>query len=137
MRAIDITKYGYVGQDGFRYLTMDDIETANLDAGMYFFEGATKRFFQSRIGRHVYQGPGGYYFVTSERFRGSDGRQHPRRFTVRRFDPATADIATVGEFNELTRRVAHLAAQHLAEGRPVKLNRTRASFARRQTGGQA
>ena len=95
-----------------------DIELANRQVGHHFFDVGTKRFFRSRIGRNVYEGSGGVYFVTSEQFEGSNGSRAPRRYTVRRFDPATAHIDTVGEFNVLSAAQAQRMAAKLATGEP-------------------
>ena len=75
------------------------IKYANHTAGMHFFERATMRFFDSRVLRHVYQGPGGIYFITSEQFHGSDGRSEPRKYTVREFNPITGDCFTAGDYH--------------------------------------
>lgn len=71
------------------------IRAANRDAGQFFFEPSSMRFFNSRVeGRNVY---GGRYFITSEQFTGSDGVSAPRRFTLREAF-ADGSINTVGEF---------------------------------------
>jgi hypothetical protein len=97
-------------------MTMDAIKAANAKAGFYFFERATLRFFRSRIGQTVYEGPGGTYFVTSEQFVGSGGYAAPRAYTVRRFNP-DGDIDTVGpKFNTVTKAVAARIARQMAAG---------------------
>jgi hypothetical protein len=51
-----------------------------------FFEKGARRLFNSTIGRTLYRGPGGYYFVTSEQVK--DGRvSFPRKWTVRQYIP--------------------------------------------------
>lgn len=94
------------------------IKYANRTAGHYYFERSTMRFFNSRVLSRVYEGPGGVYFVTSEQFHGSSGVSKPRRYTVRKFHPDTADISTFGPFNELSRdramRAARIAAHYPA-----------------------
>jgi len=94
--------------------TIDAIKEANHMAGQFWFSPDTLRFFRSRIGSTVYEGPGGVYFVSSEQF-GFNGTQ-PRRYTVRQFFPADARIGTVGPFNELSRAVANTRAAKLARG---------------------
>jgi len=94
---------------------IDDIKMADRAAGRYFFEQSSMRFFRSRIGNTVYQGPGGIYFITSEQFVGSQ-ETAPRKFTVRRFIPDPVDIRTVSDFNNLTRSQAHTIAKRLAKG---------------------
>lgn len=135
--AYDIKRYGFMGRsrggtwcgpesdDMHRWLTVDDVRDANAAAGFHFFDGSTIRFFRSRIGQDLYQGPGGYFFVTSEQFVGSDRIPAQRLYTVRQFMPDTGDINTVGDFNKLTRRVAHHAARRLAAGiKEPKTNNT-------------
>lgn len=86
-----------------------NIKYANEQAGQHFFSPSTMRFFKCRVGEKVYKGEKLYYFVTSERF-DWDG---PRMFTVRKFDPETGYVDTVGEFNQLTRYLAHKIASEL------------------------
>lgn len=95
---------------------MSDIKAANAAKDGHWFEPATLRFFRSRVGDTVYQGPGGVYFVSSEQFVDSRGNADERRFTVRQFDPESGDINTVGEFNKLTRSAAITEAKRLARG---------------------
>lgn len=45
-----------------------EIKRANKAAGLHWFEPETLDFFKSRISGEVYEGPGGVYFVTSERY---------------------------------------------------------------------
>ena len=75
-------------------MNITDIKRANKAAGNHWFEPATMRFFNSKVESQVYEGPGGVYFVTSERRE----RDMPKRYSVRVFDPSTGDIDTVGEF---------------------------------------
>lgn len=97
-------------------MDIDDIKMANKAAGQFFFEPSTLRFFRSRIGKTVYEGPGGIYFVTSEQFVPSSGRPAPRLYTVRRFNPETKSVDTVGEFNQMSKSSANTAARKLADG---------------------
>jgi hypothetical protein len=99
-------------------MTIDQIKSANRKAGCFFFSPDTMRFFRSRVGSTVYQGPGGVYFVTSEQFVPSRGRPAPRLYTVRVFDPATGEVDTAGEFNSLTKGRAQRAARKLADEIP-------------------
>lgn len=97
---------------------IDAIRTANKVRGKFFFERGAMRFFDSRILSTVHQGPGGVYFLTSERFHSSTGHTGPRCFTVRRFNPDTGDVSTAPgcPFNELTRSEATVAAKSYARG---------------------
>lgn len=96
-------------------LKMADIIRRNREAGRHFFDPAARRFFRSVIGRHVYQGPGGVFFVTSERF-GGPIETAPRRYTLRHFDPKTADVRTAGEAHVLDRETAEHLARKAAAG---------------------
>lgn len=91
---------------------MTAIRAANALVGGHWFDRNTLRFFRSQVLRTVYQGPGGVYFVSSEQFDDTS----PRRFTVRQFDPATGDVDTFGEFNELGRAAAVTLAKLCASG---------------------
>ena len=118
---------------------IDDIKMTNHSAGLHFFEPAAMRFFDSRCGRTVYQGPGGVYFVTSEQFHGSNGYSDGRKYTVRQFDPKTGKVETAKsancKFNEMTHAVAVGVAKDLAGGYwpvPKKAGREYGITARRQ-----
>jgi len=94
-----------------KYNSTDDIKLQAEENGSHFFSESTLRFFNSRIYSTVYQGPGGIYFVTSERI----DTDHPRVFTVRQFQPP-GNIKTVGEFQQYKRaEAARKAAKELAE----------------------
>lgn len=97
--------------------TIQDIRRAHEAIGQHFFDPAAMRFFASRIHRTVHEGPGGTFFVTSERFipvYGAGG--YPRLFTVRR---ANAD-GTLNEYSEFQafrdRHTAHMHAAAAARG---------------------
>lgn len=96
-------------------MTITDIKTANKQAGYHFFERSTMRFFDSKVERMVYEGPGGVYFITSEQFHGSDGYSAPRKWTIRKFEE-NGDINTVNGFNEFSREGAMFAARKLSKG---------------------
>ena len=48
-------------------ITIDVIKEANKKSGGKWFDRETIDFFSSRISKEVYDGPGGVYFVTSEK----------------------------------------------------------------------
>mgnify|MGYP001561920126 CR=1 FL=1 len=98
-----------------KFYDMAEIIRRNERAGFHFFDPDSKRFFRSRIGSTVYQGPGGIFFTTSERFEGSTYTA-PRRYTLRRFDPETGHVGKVGEFNVLSRSQAVRLAKKAAAG---------------------
>ena len=78
-----------------------------------WFSPDTMRFFRTRVGRYVYQGGGGIYFVTSEQYRPGASRL----YSVRRFWPEADEISTVGEFQGYkTRALAIGAAKRAASG---------------------
>jgi hypothetical protein len=89
--------------------TINKIQQEMTADGSHWWDRGTMRFFRTRVSEQVYQGEGGIYFVTSEK--GPSGK---RRYSVRKYDPATKDIDTVGEFNEMTRDRAHREAARLA-----------------------
>jgi len=95
---------------------MVEIQSANRVRGRHFFDADTKRFFRSRIGETVYQGNGGVFFITSEQFLPTAGEPFKRAFTVRQFNPETADISTAGPFNSMGRSEARTFARKLALG---------------------
>lgn len=93
--------------------TMDEIKTACRVRGSHWFDPGTMRYFKCRILETVYQGSGGVFFVSSEKC-SSMYNNHPRRYTVRKFNPESADIDTAGEFNVMTKHMAIKKAKELA-----------------------
>lgn len=97
---------------GERRWTMQEIKACNKARGHHWFEPGTMRFFASRVGNDVYQGPGGIYFISSERF-----MDDPRRYSVRRFNPKDCSVDTEFEFQQFpSRGSAVRAAKRLARG---------------------
>lgn len=95
---------------------MSRIERAHSDAGGHWFEPRTKRFFRSRVAQVAYQGPGGTFFVSSER-----GPNGVRRWSVRAFDFSNPrSVETIGDFQGYSSRgSADRAARRFAlDGRP-------------------
>lgn len=89
--------------------TISKIESEMSAAGSHWWDRDSQRFFKCRVGEQVYQGPGGIYFVTSERCNDS-----PRQYSVRQYMPARKNIETIGDFNSMTRSVAHRTAKEMA-----------------------
>ena len=89
--------------------TINKIQEEVSASGSHWFDRDSMRFFKTRIEPQVYQGPGGIYFVTSEK-----GPSEVRLFSVRQYRPSRCNIDTVGEFNNLSRAEAHRIAQRLA-----------------------
>lgn len=98
------------------------IEQEMTAAGSHWWDRSSMRFFRCRVNDQVYQGTGGVYFVTSEKY--SD---EPRKYTVRQYNPATKEINTVGEFNSMTRSAAHVLAKNwlamISTSRPPCISR--------------
>jgi len=74
---------------------MSDVRRINKEKGMHFFDRDTMRFFSSRIETKNFL-IDGKYFITSEQ---RDMTQR-RRYTVRKFNPETGSITTVGDFQQ-------------------------------------
>jgi len=89
--------------------TINRIQEEVSASGSHWFDRDSMRFFKTRIEPQVYQGPGGIYFVTSEK-----GPTEIRRFSVRQYRPNGCNVDTVGDFNNLSRAEAHRIAQRLA-----------------------
>lgn len=81
--------------------TVNSIQAAMRARGSHWWDPDTMRCFGTRPLPTVYQGPGGVYFVTGDK--DYDGR---RGYTVRRFNPETAEIDTVGDVAGFTREGA-------------------------------
>lgn len=79
------------------YFTMSAIKTANRAAGRHWFDAATLRFFDGRVGSTVYHGR---FFISSEQFQGSRPCfATPRAWTIRACNDR-GYIETVGEFQQ-------------------------------------
>lgn len=72
-------------------LTMADVKRGNEGAGFFWFSPATMRFFQCKIESGLI---GGKFFVTSEQ----SGWDSPRLYSIRKYNPKTCGIDTVGDF---------------------------------------
>ena len=72
-------------------LTMADVKRNNKQAGRYWFSPDTMGFFNSRVESELVAGK---FFVTSEQ-RDWDA---PRLYSIRKYDPETHQIGTVGDF---------------------------------------
>lgn len=84
------------------------------DARGHFFSADTMRFFASRVLDGVYQGPGGVYFVTSEKRSFSD---YTRVYHVRSYDPTTGAVETAkGSVDYATAAQAKQSAKRFAAG---------------------
>lgn len=89
--------------------TVNTIKDAMRAAGSHWFDPDTMRYFRCRVLEEVYQGPGGIYFVTSEK-----GPHGPRAYSVRQFTVNKPSIDTVGEFNGMSRAAAIRMAKGMA-----------------------
>lgn len=94
--------------------TLSAIRSCNRDSGHHWFDRKTMKFFDSRIERSVYQGPGGIFFVSSEKF----GESAPREFSVRKFNPKDCSVDKVRTVDPSTSKYNAIdAAKALARGR--------------------
>lgn len=110
----------------------EDAEKLNDAAGFHFFEGATLRFFHSRISESFYPNDARKvsYFVTSEQNRSFGERVYPRLYTVRAIDWTNGNVRTIGEFQQYaTSGKAQRAAKAYADGaeEPGKSNDAKAA----------
>ena len=88
-------------------MTLAEVKQKNNEAGFYFFEPETMRFFGSRVESSLYKNN---TFVTSE-YSGFDRKT--RAYTVRLFNEKTCNIDDVGGFGAYrTLAAAKEAAQN-------------------------
>lgn len=71
--------------------TMEDVKRNNKASGGFWFSPDTIRFFQSKVESELINGK---YFVTSEKNMEDD----PRLYTIRKYNPETHKIDTLGSF---------------------------------------
>ena len=89
--------------------TLSEVRTA---CPLFFSRGAL-RFFNSRVGKRTYCGPGGVFFTSSERC--DWGPDHVRAWTVRQFKDGM--IRTAGAFQAFdSSESARAEAKKLASG---------------------
>jgi hypothetical protein len=95
-------------------VTAEDIRRADEDNGGYFFAPATMKCWRSRVSSRVYKGPGGTFFITSEK-----DERGPRWYSVRRvrdeIPPGCKGCVAPGAVKRCSslaeaKDVAHLAA---------------------------
>lgn len=98
------------------YESMDAIrEHYGSGPGRHWFDAGTLRFFRCRLPQSAFRAGDVAYFVTSEC--PPDGR---RAYTVRRYDYASRNVRTVGEFcGYASRSGATSAAKRLASAPPA------------------
>jgi len=91
---------------------INEIRSAMRRGGSHWWDAGSMRFFRCRVLDEVYQGPGGIYFVTSEK-----GPSENRAYSVRQYLPGKdgGDIDTVGEFNAHTKAGAKRTAYRLSK----------------------
>lgn len=80
------------------------------------FDREAMRFFSTTLPQHGYiANDGAVFFASGEQFLPLSNGPYPRRYSVRRLDPETRFVDTVGEFQQYeTLRAATLAARELA-----------------------
>lgn len=80
-------------------LSVSDVKRINKEAGQFFFEPESMRFFESKIetrGLLIKN----KFFITSEQFIPSTGKPFPRKFTIRGFNRETGGIPTISKFQQ-------------------------------------
>lgn len=82
--------------------------------GRHWFDKSAMRFFRSGLSTYGYQGEGGTFFVSSEKF----DDNHERMYTVRQL-VGPGEIDTIGEFHSLGQLEARKIAKQCAEGLQV------------------
>jgi hypothetical protein len=98
--------------------TINEIQAANRNAGYHWFDPSTMRFFGTRIFPEVYQGPGGIYFVTSDK--AGPHENSGRDYNVREFKPETSQTGTAeGGRGHKTKSAAVKDARTRAIGRAL------------------
>lgn len=93
-------------EDRVRYWTVNAIKDAVRATATHRTDPDTMRLFKAHIGKYVYQGQGGVFFIISE---ATPCRQ--RTYAVAKFDPATSSVAPVGDLQSFSTRSE---AQHQA-----------------------
>ena len=74
-------------------MNIDEIKRRNAHAGRFFFSKDTLSFFQSRVNSEVYEGPGGVFFVTSERY---DSREMADQFSPTNAEELGSAVGAMG-----------------------------------------
>lgn len=92
--------------------THDEIQSAMLAAGSHWWDHTTMRMFGTRLCGPVFCGPDGIYFATSEH----NFDKTARLYTVRRFDPDSLAISTVGEMGDYRSAAAAAKAARRLSG---------------------
>lgn len=98
----------------YETISIDEIAEKNRSAGYHFFDRPTLRFFGCRLPRQAYRGPGGTFFVTSDRWP-IPGRRL-RRYTVHRALP-DGQVPPVGIQHAYPGPMANRIARYLAGGK--------------------
>lgn len=106
-----------------QFFSTDDIRDHAMCKGSNWFSPGAKASFRSCWSAYAYDGPGGVFFVSSERF---TSREYTgkRLYSVRQYHPESGSISTVGQFQEFTngktaQRRARYYSQH---GTPAKIS---------------
>ena len=93
--------------------TVEAMQLANEKAGKHFFSDGAVEFFSS-LTHDIKEGVAGVFFVTSEKC--AWDQTSDRLFTIRRFDPDTSLVSTVGRFQQYkSRKVAEEEMRILAD----------------------
>jgi len=96
-------------------LSVNEMQKRNQRAGFHWFDADTMRAFKCRISDTVHAGPGGIYFVSSEK-----NGDRPRRYTVRQW--VEPNVESASEFEAYaSATAAQNAAKRLAKTPITKL----------------
>lgn len=91
--------------------TINQIKQANREAGYRWFDPDQMRFFGTQVLPRVYQGPGGVYFITLDK-----DYSGKKLNSLRRFDPETGSVNTVGDAASMSLAEAEAMAYEFAKG---------------------
>lgn len=101
---------------GSYWWTPNDIENVVGPMTLLRHQPDTMRAFGTRVGSEFY-GPGGLYFITSEKHPCGRWPETVRLYSVRKYNLEKNDIETVGRFGEFkTAGPARTLARRLAKG---------------------
>ena len=109
--------------DPAKFHSIEQIVAAVTASGSHFFDKETMHFFRSRTYPELFYSYKLVYFVTSEQREVLYSEPAPRLYTVRTFDPVTADLGQVGEFQQHSTKAQALKAAADAAGLDVKFRK--------------
>ncbi len=106
-----------------------EVQANHEAAGGHWFSPETKKAFRSKVDPKLHNGPGGQYFVSSEKNDWDKRTSNGRSYTVRKVENNGAFITTHGQFGEHpTLGRARTAAKKAANTPPPEAQRAAAIF---------